>query len=138
MAIVRVSKSTKVPASAEEVWGFVSDFGDYASWQPHIESVELRPDGTRKVNFTRGDSVFDRIVRQDDEARTLTYDLVPGQPTPMKSLAATFVVRGDGAGSEVEYTIEVDVPDEMAEMARGGIGADIDGALGGLDSKYRG
>jgi carbon monoxide dehydrogenase subunit G len=138
MAIVRVSKSTRIPVSADEVWAFVSDFGGYASWQPHIESVELQPNGTRKVNFTRGDSVFDRIVRQDDEAKTLTYELAPGQETPMKSLAATFMVRADGAGSEVEYTIEVDVPDQMQDLARGGIGADIDGALGGLDSKYRG
>jgi carbon monoxide dehydrogenase subunit G len=138
MAIVRVSKSTNIPVSATEVWAFLSDFGGYASWQPHIESVEMQPNGARKVNFTRGDSVFDRIALRNDEAKTLTYELVPGQETPMKSLAATFNVREDGAGSEVEYTIEVEVPDEMKEMARAGIGADIVGALGGLDSKYGG
>ena len=138
MTIVRVSKSTNLPVSADEVWAFLSDFGGYGSWQPHIESVEMQPNGDRKVNFTRGDSVFDRISLRNDEARTLTYELVPGQETPMKSLAATFNVREDGAGSEVEYTIEVDVPDQLEDMARVGIGADIDGALGGLDSKYRG
>ena len=138
MAIVRVSKLTDVAASADEVWAFVSDFGGYAAWQPHIESVEMQTNGDRKVNFTRGDSVFDRIAVQDDEARTLTYELVPGQATPMKSLAATFSVRQAGDRCEVEYTIEVDVPDEMQELARGGIGADIDGALGGLDGKFRG
>jgi hypothetical protein len=36
----------------------------------------------------------------------------------------------------VEYTIEVDVPDEMQEMARGGIGGDIDGALAGLAATF--
>lgn len=138
MAIVRVSKSTNLPVSADEVWTFVADFGGYASWQPHIESVEMQPNGARKVHFTRGDSVFDRIALRNDEAKTLTYELVPGQETPMKSLAATFTVREDGDGSEVEYVIEVEVPDEMQAMARAGIGADIDGALGGLDSKFRG
>jgi carbon monoxide dehydrogenase subunit G len=138
MAIVRVSKSTNIPVSADEVWAFLSDFGGYASWQPHIASVEMQPNGDRKVNFTRGDSVFDRIALRDDEAKTLTYELVPGQETPMKSLAATFNVREDGGGSEVEYTIEVEVPDEMQAMARAGIGADSDGTLGGLDNKYRG
>ncbi len=138
MAIVRVSKTTHLSAAADEVWAFVSDFAGFASWQPHIASIEMQPDGDRKVNFTRGDSVLDRITAQDDAAKTLTYGLVPGQPVPMKSLEATFAVTGDGDGSQVEYTIEIDVPDEMQEMARGGVGADIDGALAGLSSKFNG
>ena len=138
MAIVRVSKTTHLSAAADEVWAFVSDFGGYASWQPHIASIEMQPDGDRKVNFTRGDAVLDRITAQDDAAKTLTYGLVPGQPVPMKSLEATFAVTGDGDGSQVEYTIEIDVPDEMQDMARGGVGADVDGALAGLSSKFNG
>ncbi|MET9789013.1 SRPBCC family protein [Streptomyces canus] len=138
MAIVNVSKSIALKAPADQVWAFVSDFGGYAAWQPHIASVEMRPDGDRLVNFTRGDSVLDRISAKDDEARTLTYELVPGQKTPMKKLAATFTVTGSGAGSDVEYAIEVDVPDPMQDAARAGIGADIDGALAGLDAKFNG
>ena len=138
MAIVRVSKTTHLSAAADEVWAFVSDFAGYASWQPHIASIEMQPNGDRKVNFTRGDSVLDRVTAQDDAAKTLTYGLVPGQPVPMKSLEATFAVTADGDGSQVEYTIEIDVPDEMQEMARGGVGADIDGALAGLTSKFNG
>ena len=138
MAIVRVSKSTHLSAAADDVWAFVSDFGGYASWQPHIASIEMQSNGERKVNFTRGDSVFDQVTVQDDAAKRLTYGLVPGQPVPMKSLEATFAVTGDGHGSQVEYTIEIDVPDEMQEMARGGVGADIDGALAGLTSKFNG
>jgi carbon monoxide dehydrogenase subunit G len=138
MAIVRVSKTTHLSASADEVWAFVSDFGGYASWQPHIESVEMQPNGDRKVNFTRGDSVLDRVTAQDDATKTLTYGLAPGQQVPMKSLDATFAVTRDGEGSQVEYIIEVDVPDEMQDMARGGIGADVDGALAGLRNKFNG
>lgn len=138
MTIVNVSKTTRLRASADDVWAFVSDFGGYASWQPHIASVEMQPNGDRKVTFTRGDSILDRITAQDDSAKTLTYGLVPGQPSPMKSLDATFVVTGDESSSDVEYIIEVDVPEEMQEMARGGIGSDIDGALAGLTSKFNG
>ncbi|MCD9199068.1 SRPBCC family protein [Aeromicrobium wangtongii] len=136
MTIVQLSKTTALPADADTVWAFVSDFGGYASWQPHIDAVEMQPNGDRKVDFTRGDSVFDRIASQDDAARTLTYELVPGQPGPMQHLAATFTVREAGEGSEVEYAIEADVPDEMQDMARMGIGADIDGALNGLNSQF--
>ncbi|HOZ59939.1 MAG TPA: SRPBCC family protein [Nakamurella multipartita] len=137
MTIVRVSKSIHLKASADEVWSFVSDFGGYASWQPHIAEAEILPNGDRKVTFTRGDSILDRISVKDDAAKTLTYELVPGQPTPMKSLAATFIVTG-AQESDVEYVIEIDVPEQMQDMARGGVGADIDGALAGLDAKFNG
>jgi hypothetical protein len=137
MTIVRVSKSIHLNASAGEVWSFVSDFGGYASWQPHIAEAEMLPNGDRKVTFTRGDSILDRVSFLDEDNRTLTYELVPGQPSPMKSLAATFIVTG-AETSDVEYVIEIDVPEEMQEVARGGVGADIDGALAGLDAKFNG
>jgi Polyketide cyclase / dehydrase and lipid transport len=69
MAIVRVSKSTHLDASAGDVWAIVCDFGGYASWQPHIASVEMRPNGDRKVTFTRGDSILDRVTVKDDDAK---------------------------------------------------------------------
>lgn len=138
MTIVRESKSVHLNASADTVWQFVSEFGGYASWQPHIESVEMQPNGDRKVKFTRGDSVLDRVTSRDDAAKSLTYGLVPGQPVPMKSLNATFNVSGNGNSADVEYVIEVDVPDEMAPLASAGIGADIDGALEGLKTAFNG
>ncbi len=138
MTIVRVSKSTHLNTSASEAWAFVTDFGGYASWQPHIAATEILPNGDRKVTFTRGDTILDRISVKDDDSKTFTYELVPGQPSPMTSLAATFIVTGGDASSDVEYVIEIDVPEQMQEMARGGVGADIDGALAGLDSKFNG
>lgn len=138
MAIVQAGKSIRLSASADDVWNFVSDFAGFASWQPHIESVEMQPNGHRTVLFTRGDSVVDQVTARDDDAKTFTYGLVPGQETPLESLSATFTVRAVADGSEVEYTIEVEVPDMMTEPARAGIGADIDGALAGLDKEFNG
>jgi carbon monoxide dehydrogenase subunit G len=138
MAIVKLSNSVELPADADAVWAFVSDFGGYASWQPHIASVEMQSNGERKVNFTRGDSVLDRIAELDEAGKRLSYELVPGQQTPLASLLATFAVRSSGEGSEVEYTITVEVPDAMQDMAKVGIGADIDGALAGLQARFGG
>ena len=138
MAIVDLSKSVELPASPEDVWAFVSDFGGYASWQPHIASVELQDNGERKVNFTRGDTAFDRIAALDEAGKSLSYELVPGQQTPLASLLATFTVSEAGAGSSVEYRIVVEVPDQMEDMAKVGIGADIDGALAGLQERFSG
>ena len=92
MATVALSKSVELDADTAEVWAFVSDFAGYASWQPHIESVEMQSDGIRKVNFTRGDSVLDRIAELDEVGKRLAYELVPGQATPLASLLA--VVHG--------------------------------------------
>jgi len=136
MAIVAVSKSVVLAAGVEDVWKVVSDFGGYASWQPHIQSVELQSNGERKVHFTRGDSVFDRIAELDEAGKRLSYELVPGQQTPLASLLATFTVLAAEAGSEVEYAITVEVPDAMQDLARGGIGADVDGALAGLQERF--
>jgi carbon monoxide dehydrogenase subunit G len=138
MAIVELSKSVEVPANTEEVWKFVSDFAGYASWQPHIQSVEMQSNGERKVTFTRGDSVFDRIAELDEDGKRLSYELVPGQQTPLASLLASFTVRSVDGRTEVEYAITVEVPDEMQDMARVGIGADIDGALAGLQKRFSG
>ena len=138
MAIIKLSKSVELSANAEEVWKFVSDFAGYASWQPHIQSVEMQSNGERKVNFTRGDSVFDRIAELDEAGKRLSYELVPGQQTPLASLLASFTVSAVDARTEVEYTITVEVPDQMQDMARVGIGADIDGALAGLQKRFGG
>lgn len=136
MAIVALSKSVELNANTEEVWEFVSDFAGHASWQPHIQSIEMQSNGERKVTFTRGDSVFDRIAELDEAGKRLSYELVPGQATPLASLLACFTVRGVDGKTEVDYAITVEVPDAMQDMARVGIGADIDGALAGLQERF--
>ena len=143
MTIVTVSKSVKLKAGAPGVWKFVKDFAGFASWQPHINSVEMLANGDRKVFFKRGNTMLDRIKDLNDGTMTLTYELVPGQETPpgappIKSLDATFVVAADGSGSKVKYTIEADVPPPMVEMAPKGIGGDVDGALAGLVTHFGG
>ena len=141
MTIVTVSKSVKLKADAPDVWKFVKNFAGFASWQPHITSVEMLPNGDRKVLFKRGNTMLDRIKVLNEDTQTLTYELVPGQETPpgappIKSLDATFVVAADGTGSKVTYTIEADVPPPMVDLAPKGIGSDIDGALAGLVTQF--
>jgi len=141
MTIVTVSKTVKLRAGAPDVWKFVKNFAGFAEWQPHINSVEMLPNGDRKVFFKRGNTMLDRIKRLDDGAMTLSYELVPGQETPpgappIKSLDATFVVVAAGSGSAVTYTIEADVPPAMKDLAPAGIGGDIDGALAGLEKHF--
>jgi hypothetical protein len=51
-------------------------------------------------------------------------------------MEATFSVSGGPDRSRVDYTIVVEIPDEMEGPARAGISADIEGALQGLAEKF--
>ncbi len=133
---LELSDHVELDIDPQTAWEFVSDFGGFASWQPHIASVEMQADGSRKVNFTRGDSVFDRVTASDDANHSLTYSIVPGQGGPLASMEATFSVSGGPDRSRVDYTIVVEIPDEMEGPARAGISADIKGALQGLAEKF--
>lgn len=139
---MRVSETTELKASASDVWAFIRDVYNAASWQPHIASIERgAKEGERIVHMKRGNVVLDRVVEMDDSARKLSYGMLPGQDTPpgvpkLEDMLATFIVTEAGSGSKVEYTITVTVPPEIEPMAQKGIGADITGALDGLKKHF--
>ncbi len=139
---MRLAQTVKLKAPPAEVWSFISDFYNFQAWQPHIESTERGPkEGERVVKMKRGNTVLDRIATLDNAKRVLSYEMVPGQELPpgapkLEGFLATFVVREAGAGSEVEYSISVEVPEQIRPMAEKGIGGDIAGALKGLEDKF--
>jgi len=139
---MELSQTVTLNSSASEVWAYVSDFYNYAEWQPHIASIERgEKEGERLVRMKRGNTVLDRIVERDEAARKLSYGLVPGQETPpgvpkLEDMLATFVVSESGDKASVSYTISVTVPEEIRPMAEKGIGADISGALQGLKDRF--
>lgn len=139
---MELSQSVNLKASAAEVWAYVSDFYNYAEWQPHIASIDrAETEGERVVHMKRGNTVRDRVVELDQAGRKLSYGIVPGQPTPpgvpkLDDMLATFIVADANGQANVTYTISVTVPDEIRPMAEKGIGADISGALQGLKDKF--
>ena len=139
---MKVSQKVSLASPANKVWEYVSDFYNAAEWQPHITSAERGPNtGERKVLMKRGNTVLDRIAKLDAAQRILSYEMVPDQQLPpgvprLEGFLATFQVSEDGANSVVEYSIAVEVPEPMREMAEKGMGADIAGALEGLAAKF--
>lgn len=139
---MKVSQKIKLAASADDVWAYVRDFYNAAEWQPHIASAKKGDiEGERVVEMKRGNTVRDRIAKLDDGTRTLAYEMVPNQELApgaprLEGFLAMFVVSEAGSGSEVEYSIQVEVPAPMQEMAEKGIGADVSGALEGLAAKF--
>jgi carbon monoxide dehydrogenase subunit G len=142
MTGMKVSQTVKLAAPAATVWAYVRDFYNFQEWQPHIVSSRKGPkEGERYVEMKRGNTVHDRIATRDDDRRILAYEMVPGQVLPpgvpaLEGFLATFTVSEAGQNSEVEYSIVVEIPDAMKEMAEKGIGSDISGALDGLVAKF--
>ncbi|EIZ78326.1 hypothetical protein WSK_3071 [Novosphingobium sp. Rr 2-17] len=139
---MKVSQTIKLAAPADEVWAYVRDFYNVAEWQPHITSAEKGDvEGQRVVLMKRGNTVLDRIANRDDDKRILSYEMVPNQDLPpgvprLEGFLATFVVSEAGEGSQVDYSIQVEIPEPMREMAEKGMGGDIAGALQGLADKF--
>lgn len=141
MTDITISRSVKLRAGAAEVWKFISDFSGFAAWQPQLSAVEMLPNGDRRIFFKRGGSILDRVTRLDIVNRTLSYGLVPGQPTPpdappIKKMDATLVVAETPSGSEVSYTVEADVPDAIKDMLQVGAGGDLDSAMAELAKRF--
>lgn len=136
MATIAVAQSVSLGVDAATAWKFVSDYPHFDVWQPHIKSIEMLPNGDRKVFFSDGDVKVDRIIGRDDQTMTLTYEMVPDQePTPgapVLQIVAKFVVTPTASGSDVEYGIVGGVPDGAEEMATQGVTSNIEGALQGL------
>ena len=139
---MKVSQTIKLAAPAAAVWDYISDFYNAQEWQPHITSTERGDkDGERIVQMKRGNVVRDRIVSKDSGQRSLAYEMLPDQDLPpgaprLEGFLATLKVNEAGADSEVEYSISVDVPEHIREMAEKGMGSDISGALNGLADKF--
>ena len=139
---MKVSQSIKLAAPADTVWNYVRDFYNFEEWQPHIVSTAKGDkDGERVVQMARGNTVLDRIATLDDDQRVLAYEMVPDQVLPpgvprLEGFLATFKVNEAGENSEVEYSIAVEIPEPMQEMAKKGIGGDVAGALNGLGEKF--
>lgn len=139
---MKVSQEVELAASADAVWNYVRDFYNVAEWQPHIVSAERGANpGERKVLMKRGNTVLDQIHTLDDDAKILAYEMVPNQDLPpgvprLEGFLATFKVSPVGDKSNVAYSIEVEVPEPMREMAEKGMGGDIAGALAGLKAKF--
>jgi len=104
-----------IERAPEDVWALIADFGGLDTWMAGIESCEL--DGDVRTLQTMGMELKERLVSQDDAARTQSYSLIEG-PMPLEHHLATLSVEPDGDGSRFTWAYEVR-PDEMAGVFGG-------------------
>lgn len=116
---------------AEEVWKLVRDFGGLAAWMPGIDSC--RVEGDDRILEMMGMELTEKLIRLDDDARTLVYGIAKS-PMPIEHHEATIAVKPvDDQSSHVTYSVEVS-PDSMTDAMSGAYAS----ALKALKSRVEG
>ena len=122
--MAKVSMSTDLNASADQVWKLIGGFNALPDWHPSVEKSELTEEGqTRTLSLAGGGKIVEKLEKVDDGARTYTYSIVDS-PLPVTNYSATIKVSGDGDNSTIEWSSEFEsagVPDQDAMKAIQGI-----------------
>jgi mxaD protein len=101
-------------ATPDAVWAVVRDFHGLGEWMPGID--ESVSEGDDRVLSMMGMSIRERLVKLDDDGRSISYSIVDG--VPIESHEATITVHDADGGSRVTWDVSA-TPDEMAGMMQG-------------------
>lgn len=104
----KVSMSTDLDVSADQVWQFIGRFSALPDWHPGVEKAELEEEGqVRKLSLVGGGTIVERLERIDDKERVYSYS-IENSPLPVANYKSTIRVRdeGDGKRTVVEWSSE--------------------------------
>lgn len=108
------SQSITIDAAPDEIYRVIVDLDAYPEWADGVKAVEIletdeqdRPVRARYTVDARVMEVTYVLAYVHDEPTRLTWKLVEG--TQMKKLDGEYRLDPDGPGTEVTYTLEVDV-----------------------------
>ena len=93
MAIARVEQ--ELPASADEVWSLIQDFGDVSAWAvPGLSVTRSEGSGQGALRWleTPQGAMVERCETHDPSSRTFSYSITDG-PENMKRYLSTVSVR---------------------------------------------
>ena len=106
--MTKVSVTTDLNASADQVWSMIGKFNALPDWHPSVEKSELTEAGqTRKLSLVGGGTITEKLETIDDNARTYSYSITDS-PIPVANYTATIKVSGSGENSTVEWSSEFD------------------------------
>jgi len=116
--------------SAGEMWKTLSDFAGVHTWMPGVESCEVEGEGIgalRRV-VLGGMQITEKLISQDEEARTFAYSIIEG-PLPVQNHLSTVSVHETGAKAcRVTWAARFSAADPAIES---GVGTALTGAYGG-------
>ena len=113
----KVSMSTDLNVSADDVWKLIGGFNALPDWHPAIEKSELTEEGqTRTLSLAGGGTIVEKLERIDEGARTYSYSIVES-PLPVSNYKSTIKVSGEGSNSTIEWSSEFDTPGGVEQDA---------------------
>ncbi|MEB8336475.1 MULTISPECIES: SRPBCC family protein [Streptomyces] len=135
------SSSITIEAAPADVMGVIADFARYPDWTGEVKEAEvIAEDGAGRAEQVR--LVMDAGAIKDDQTLQYTWagenevswTLVKSQM--LRSLDGSYVLKPAGAGTEVTYSLTVDVKIPMLGMIkRKAEKVIIDRALAGLKKR---
>ncbi|GAA3042781.1 SRPBCC family protein [Streptosporangium longisporum] len=134
--------STVVDASADEVWGYLRDFGNVAEWLPGIDRCEVEEGGGSRPGTVRrleglGGVFRERLLTLDDDSRSATYEILEG-PLPVSDYRAVYRVSPvtDSGRAFVEWSATF-AADDVAKMNRVIVKGVFEPGLTALHGRFR-
>ncbi|MBI4006073.1 MAG: SRPBCC family protein [Gammaproteobacteria bacterium] len=105
--MAKVSMSTNLNVSPEEVWELIGGFNALPDWHPAVEKSKLEKNGTmRKLNLVGGGTITEKLEKLDEDEHLYTYSIV-NSPLPVANYTATIRVKDAGGGkTNVEWSSE--------------------------------
>ena len=101
-------------ASPDAVWPILRDFHGLPNWMPGIETSVAECDD--RVLSMMDMTIRERLVKLDEDGRSVTYSIVDG--APVESHEATITVHDADGGSRVTWDVTA-TPDDMAGLMQG-------------------
>ena len=102
--MAKVSMTTNLNASADQVWKLIGGFNALPDWHPSVEKSDLTEAGqTRTLALAGGGKFVEKLEKVDDGERTYTYSIVDS-PLPVANYTATIKVSGEGDNSTIEWS----------------------------------
>jgi hypothetical protein len=106
-----VRRSSRVRASADDVWSVLARFGDLARWAPDVEHACLLHDDDLAVGLVRrvqvGRAALLETVDELEAGRRLGYRIT-GLPPVLREVRNAWSVEADGTDTLVSITTTVD------------------------------
>jgi hypothetical protein len=106
VTMTKVSLSTKLPVSADQVWKTIGGFNALPDWLPAVKESKLDAGGrVRKLDLAGGGSMTEKLETFDDKAHAYSYSIMRS-PLPVSNYVSTLKVSEDGQGSTIEWSSE--------------------------------
>ena len=102
----------RYPATPDEAWAMVGDFGGIGSVFTGVEDVVV-VDDTRAFSLM-GMRITERLVSRDEAVRSITYAVIDGVPG-VQSHEATIRVEPVAQGCEISWSVATD-PEAAAPL----------------------